>query len=90
MVGERPYAFDMGGGFVPYRLDVDYTTSVREVPIRELAAGLDFVARHANWGMLARRGHFEIGAADLRRIADAMGVDPAISSASSIAMRPSL
>jgi len=74
VVGDRPYAVDMGAGFVPYRLDVEYAREVRETPIRELGAELEFVRRHSNWGMLARRGLFEIGTADLHRIADAMGV----------------
>jgi hypothetical protein len=73
VAGARPYAFDMGGGFVPYRRDIAYCKEVREVPIRDLASGLEFVTRRPNWGMLARRGHFEIGTADLHLIAAAMG-----------------
>jgi len=73
VVGADVYAFDMGGGFVPYRRDVAYLTEAREVPVRDLAAQLEFITRRANWGMLARRGHFEITLADLRRIAAAMG-----------------
>jgi hypothetical protein len=73
VVGERAYAVDMGGGFVPYRLDIAYLKAVREVPIREVAAGLEFITGRANWGMLARRGHFEIGTSDLHRIGAAMG-----------------
>jgi hypothetical protein len=72
VVGEQPYTFDMGGGFVPYRRDVAYAKGVREVPMAELAAQLGFVKRHASWGVLARRGHFEIAMADLQRIATAM------------------
>ncbi len=73
VVGARAYVVDMGGGFVPYRRDVAYVKGVRSVPIRELASDLEFVSSHANWGMLARRGHFEIEMADLQRIAAAMG-----------------
>jgi hypothetical protein len=73
VVGENAYPVDLGGGFVPYRRKIAYTRDVREVPIREVASELTFVTNHANWGVLARRGHFEIGLADLRRIAGAMG-----------------
>lgn len=72
VVGERAYVFDMGGGFVPYRRDVAYLKGVREVPIREVASELDFITSHPNWGMLARRGHFEIDMADLHKIRKAM------------------
>jgi EVE domain len=73
IVGEEVYAFDMGGGFVPYRRDVAYLKGLREAPIRDVGSELAFVTRQANWGMLARRGHFEIDVADLYRIATAMG-----------------
>jgi hypothetical protein len=73
IVGDDVYAFDMGGGFVPYRRNVAYLKDVHDVPVRDVAAELEFVTKRANWGMLARRGHFEITMADLRRIAAAMG-----------------
>jgi hypothetical protein len=73
VVGEAAYRFDMGGGFVPYRRDIAYVKSVREVAIRDLAAELEFVRGRPSWGMLARRGHFEISLHDLRTIAVAMG-----------------
>jgi hypothetical protein len=71
IVGATAYPFDMGGGFVPYRRDVRYAKGVREVPVSTLASELSFVT--PSWGMLARRGHFEISMADLERIARAMG-----------------
>ena len=73
IVGEDPYAFDMGGGFVPYRRDIAYLKGVSELPIRDVAPELEFTTSRANWGMLARRGHFEIEMADLHRIGTAMG-----------------
>lgn len=73
VVGKTTYAFDMGGGFVPYRRDVAYVKGVREVPVSILASELSFITSRPNWGMLARRGHFEIEMADLERIAVAMG-----------------
>ena len=73
VVGDNAYAFDMGEGFVPYRRDVVYRKEVREVPVRTVAPELEFTSSRGNWGMLARRGHFEIGMADLHRIGIAMG-----------------
>ena len=63
----------MGGGFVPYRRDIAYLKEVREVPLRDVASELEFITSRGNWGMLARRGHFEIELADLHRIGTAMG-----------------
>lgn len=60
IVGQDCYPFDMGGGFVPFRRDVSYIESKRVVPVTELASRLHFIQNTPNWGMLARRGHFEI------------------------------
>lgn len=73
IVGADAYAVDMGGGFVPYRRDIAYLKELREIPIRDVASDLEFITSRANWGMLARRGHFEIEMADLHRIGTAMG-----------------
>jgi hypothetical protein len=67
-----PYAFDMGGGFVPSRRDVRYAAA-REVPIASLAGRLLLTAR-PSWGMALRRGHLPLEPADLAVIAEAMGV----------------
>ena len=74
--GERTVPFDMGGGFVPYRREVRFERAAREVPLVGLGQGLDFIRNNPHWGMLARRGHFEISLEDLRTIAVAMGVSP--------------
>jgi hypothetical protein len=68
-----PYAHDMGGGFVPYRRDVAYVAA-HAAPIAPLLAELAFVrAAGASWGIVFRRGHFEIPEGDFLRIARAMG-----------------
>ncbi|MFT3926558.1 MAG: EVE domain-containing protein [Myxococcales bacterium] len=72
--GQSVYPFDMGGGFVPKRRDITYAEVQRRVPVQDLNDELDFIREHANWGMLARRGHFEINLHDLHAIARAMGV----------------
>jgi hypothetical protein len=74
VIGDRVYPFDMGGGVVPHRRDVAYQRLTREPPLRALAARLAFVRDNPRWGLLARRGHFEIGHDDLAVIADALGV----------------
>jgi hypothetical protein len=65
------YSFDMGGGWVPSRRDVDYVCS-GEVPLASIAKRLRFVRDNRNWGWLARRGVFEIDLADAMVIAEAM------------------
>ena len=73
VLGDDAYAFDMGDGFVPFRKDVDYARGTHSAEIRPLLPRLHFVQQHPNWGMLARRGHFEIDTHDLLLIAQAMG-----------------
>lgn len=73
--GDQVYTFDMGGGFVPYRRDIAYERILREAPIEELASKLRFVRDNPRWGMLARRGHFEIDLHDLALIAGELGVE---------------
>jgi hypothetical protein len=73
-VSERPaYSFDMGGGFVPYRRDIKYYKA-RQVALKTLSQQLELTRPGSNWGMLARRGHFEISLHDLTLIATAMHV----------------
>lgn len=69
-----PYAFDMGGGFVPFRRDVSYF-SAQEVPIAPLLDHLEFIDDRRRWGSKFRFGLFSIGHADMRRIASAMQAD---------------
>ncbi|MFT3767519.1 MAG: EVE domain-containing protein [Minicystis sp.] len=75
VVGERPYRFDMGGGFVPHRRDVAYAPAKREARVQALGSRLHFVRDNPSWGMLARRGHFEIDLHDAALIAEALGVE---------------
>lgn len=69
-----PYAFDMGGGFVPYRRDVRYV-SAQPTPIAPLLDALDFVEDRQRWGYKFRFGLFEVSACDMQRIASAMRAD---------------
>ncbi len=66
-----PYPFDMGGGFRPWRRDVDWELAA-ETPIQPLLQALDFTSSDRNWGYKLRFGLIEIGADDMDRIAIAM------------------
>ena len=68
------YQADMGGGFEPFRVDVDWLAGA-EAPIRPLIAHLSFIRDPAHWGAAFRFGHLEVPEADFRLIAEAMGAD---------------
>jgi hypothetical protein len=67
---DEVFAFDMGGGFVPFRRRVRYVAA-REALLEPLKPELELCAR-ANWGMALRRGHLPLSAADFATIARAM------------------
>lgn len=69
-----PYAFDMGGGFVPYRRDVAYVAA-QEAPIAPLLDDFAFVEDRTRWGYKFRFGLFSVGDGDMRLIARAMQAD---------------
>jgi hypothetical protein len=60
-------------GSVFHRRAIVYEAA-RAVSMAEVSGALHFVRRYANWGVLARRGHFEIDLHDLGVIAAALGV----------------
>jgi len=68
------YKADMGGGFHPFRRDVDWLAA-REAPIAPLLDALTFTAGKRNWGYAFRFGLLEISNADMHTIAQAMEVD---------------
>ena len=70
----EPYAFDMGGGFVPFRRDVVYAP-VQAAPIAPLLDRLEFVEDRARWGYKFRFGLFKVSDHDMALIAQAMQVD---------------
>lgn len=67
------YSFDMGGGFIPYRIDISYIPC-REVSIHGLIQDLNFITDPKKWGYPFRFGHFEISDRDFNTIATAMNV----------------
>lgn len=72
----EPYRVDMGGGFVPFRRDVDWLAAEAEAPIQPLLATLDFTGGARNWGYQLRFGLFPITDHDWRLIAGAMRASP--------------
>jgi hypothetical protein len=73
VIQERNAEGNMGGGFVPNRLDVDYKQCV-DAPISPLIEKLAFIEDPKRWGYKFRFGHFEMGEADFLLIAGVMGV----------------
>ena len=71
MKAEAPYQFDMGGGFHPFRRDVDWLDA-REAAIQPLLPLLEFAAGGRNWGRKFRFGLFSISDHDMAIIANAM------------------
>ena len=69
---DAPYRADMGGGFCPFRRDVDWRAA-EETPIKPLVGRLQFTTARSNWGFQLRFGLFEISGHDMAMIATAMG-----------------
>lgn len=70
---DRVYQADMGGGFVPFRRDVDWRTA-DEAPILPLLDQLDLTRGKRNWGYAFRFGLVAISPADFLVIERAMTV----------------
>lgn len=68
---DESYQFDMGGGFIPYRKDVDWFSSY-PTPIKPLLSALDFSAGISNWAYPLRFGLIKINLHDMKIIAHAM------------------
>ena len=69
-----PYAFEMGGGFVPFQRNVAWLPA-DDAPIQTLLDRLAFSAGQRNWGYQFRFGLFAINAHDMSLIGRAMGID---------------
>ena len=66
------YQVDMGGGFHPFRRDIDWLEA-RPTPIKPLLDQLELTRGRRSWGRKFRFGLVAIGASDLAVIAEAMG-----------------
>jgi hypothetical protein len=69
---EAVYQAEMSPTFHPWRRRLRFVHA-EEAPIRPLIDQLDFIGNKRRWGFPFRRGLFEVGETDLRRIAGAMG-----------------
>lgn len=69
-----PYEVHMSECFVPWRRDVDFLDAT-PVLISDLINTLSCIKNKTHWGMVFRRGCFEIPKEDFKSIAHAMGVD---------------
>ena len=69
----EPYEVSMYEDFTPWRRDVAFVP-VTPVAIHALLHILSFITNKVHWGMIFRRGCFEIPKHDFQQIADAMGV----------------
>jgi hypothetical protein len=70
-----PYQVDMGGGFRPFRRDVDWDAA-EEVPIKPILDRLAFAAGKPSWGYQLRFGLLEISEQDMQTISQAMRTHP--------------
>ena len=68
----QPYQVEMTPSFHRWRRRLHFLPA-EEAPIEPLLDSLDFITDRRRWGMIFRRGLFEIGAEDFGRIARAMG-----------------
>ena len=66
-----PYLFDMGGGFTPWRRDVEWLQT-RPAPIAPLLDRLEFTRGKSNWGYGFRFGVVRISEHDRDLILAAM------------------
>lgn len=62
-----PYQTDMGGGFVPFRRDIDWIVE-GEARIAPMLQMLAFTAGKANWGAPFRYGLFSVNDTDFHLI----------------------
>jgi predicted RNA-binding protein len=65
------YQSEMGGGFKPYRRDVEFLPC-GEADIEPLIAELEFIRNKKSWGFVFRFGFFEISAEDYEIISNSM------------------
>lgn len=74
-IGEDLYQVEMTPDFHPWRRTVVFLPAT-PAPVRPLLRDLSFVPDTGSWGLVFRRGLFEIPAHDFAVIAGAMGAEP--------------
>jgi hypothetical protein len=71
IVDDEPFQVEMAPDFRPWRRRVKFESCV-ETPIHPLVESLEFIRNKKSWGVVFRRGLFEIPANDFAKIAAAM------------------
>lgn len=71
VIDDEPYQVQMSPDFHPWRRRVAFDEA-EEAPIRPLLEHLSFIPNPERWGMVFRRGLFEVPCEDFDRIAQAM------------------
>jgi len=71
VLSDEPYLFPMSDSFIPWRRNVKFISS-HEVAIEPLLDQLNFITNKQYWGLVFRRGFFEINPSDFELIASAM------------------
>lgn len=74
VASDEIYQADMGEGFLPYRLEVDFALC-EEASILPLIDRLSFIENKKHWGYPFRLGHLEISEEDFALLAEEMGLD---------------
>ncbi len=77
VTGDEVYQVAMSADFHPWRRNLRFL-DCKEAPIRDILDGLNFIRDRQHWGMIFRRGLFEVPEGDFRLIAGAMGVGDTI------------
>ena len=77
VVDENVYQQDMGGGFIPFRLKVQFLPS-KDVSIHPLIDELTFIKDKTHWGAPFRFGTLQIPEEDFRLIASRMVEDKSL------------
>ncbi len=70
---DAPYQVDIAPEFQPWRRRVTFRPAT-EAPAKPLIESLDFIKNKATWGVAFRRGFFEVGESDFKKISAAMNV----------------
>lgn len=71
VVDGQVFQVDMGQGFTPFRSKINFKKCT-EVPIHKMLSKLSLTKTRKNWGILFRRGFFEIPYQDFQLIAHEM------------------
>ena len=71
---DEPHQVDVRPDFHPWRRNVE-SIPASEAPVKPLIKDLAFIRDKSRWGFVFRRGMFEVGEDDFRRIATAMDAE---------------